>query len=153
MISQFKLTDNGNQCALCRQTLMKDVAITTKDIWQFIPRRSGSVHPYRCHLYGVLDIVVVEDFSGSEGIWCWQAHCIPPCLLIRLVWKHSATLEIERIWCACVGYEGFVLESILSLRPALRFGFRPALRFGLIGVFHYTMVNYFCEMIRLIYIL
>jgi hypothetical protein len=45
-----------------------------------------------------------------------------------------------------------VLESILSLRPALRFGFRPALRFGLIGVFHYTMVNYFCEMIRLIYI-
>ena len=44
MISQFKLTDNGNQCALCRQTLMKDVAITTKDItittkdiMQFIP--------------------------------------------------------------------------------------------------------------------
>ena len=54
-----------------------------------------------------------------------------------------------------------MLDSVLSLRPALRFGLRPALRFGLrpalrfglIGVFHYTMVIYFCEMIRLIYIL
>jgi hypothetical protein len=62
MTSQFKLTDNGNQCALCRQTLMKDVASTTtdiasttQDIMQFIP----------------VEVVRIIQFVVINMVCCW----------------------------------------------------------------------------------
>lgn len=55
MISQFKLTDNENQCAL-----MKDVAITTKDIMQFIPVK----------MVRIIHLVVIDMVCWI--LWWWK---------------------------------------------------------------------------------